>query len=67
MNAETLSDQVPSAAHAEWLRTAPGDLVRSVHQHFITDDGRAIMVSHISYPMDRYDAFVFRMKITRES
>lgn len=64
---ETLSDQVPSAAHAEWLRTAPGDLVRSVHQHFITDDGRVIMVSHVSYPMDRYDAFVFRMKITRES
>jgi GntR family transcriptional regulator len=64
---ETLSDQLPSAVHAEWLRTTPGDLVKSVRQHFITDDGRAIMVSHVSYPMDRYDAFVFRMKITRES
>lgn len=64
---ETISDQLPSAVHAEWLRTTPGDLVKSVRQHYITGDGRVIMVSHVSYPMDRYDAFVFRMKLTRES
>jgi GntR family transcriptional regulator len=64
---ETLSDQLPSASHAEWLHTPPGDLVKSVQQHYFTSDGRVIMVSNISYPMDRYDAFVFRMKLTPES
>lgn len=64
---ETISDQLPSASRAEWLRTAPGDLVKSVQQHYFTSDGRVMLVSNISYPMDRYDAFVFRMKLTPES
>lgn len=64
---ETLSDQLPSPAHAEWLRTTPGDLVKSVHQQFFDADGRVIMMSNVSYPQDRYDAFVFRMTLNPES
>jgi GntR family transcriptional regulator len=60
---ETLSDQLPTPAHAEWLRTPTGDLVKAVHQEFITADDRVIMVSNVSYAHDRYDAFVFRMKL----
>lgn len=64
---ETLTDQLPTATHAEWLRTTPGDLVKQVHQEFSTADGRVIMISDVSYPQDRYDAFVFRMSLTPES
>lgn len=64
---ETLTDQLPTPTHAEWLRTTPGDLVKSVHQQFFAADGRVIMVSHVSYPQDRYDAFVFRMQLTPDS
>jgi GntR family transcriptional regulator len=64
---ETLSDQLPALAHAEWLRTAPGDLVKAVHQQFFGADGKVIMVSDVSYPQDRYDAFVFRMKLTADT
>ncbi|WP_436496708.1 GntR family transcriptional regulator [Actinokineospora sp. HUAS TT18] len=61
---ETLADQLPTQAHAEWLRTTPGSLVKTVHQQFFAADGRVVMVSDISYPQDRYDAFVFRMDLT---
>ena len=64
---ETLTDQLPTAIHAEWLRTTPGDLVKTIHQEFSTADGRVIMISDVSYPQDRYDAFVFRMNLTPES
>jgi GntR family transcriptional regulator len=64
---ETLTDQLPTTTHAEWLRTTPGDLVKTVHQEFSTADGRVIMISDVSYPQDRYDAFVFRMTLTPES
>ncbi|MEV4892115.1 GntR family transcriptional regulator [Nonomuraea sp. NPDC055795] len=60
---ETLSDQLPTQVHANWLGTAPGDLVQTVHQRFLADDGRLVMISDISYPRDRYDAFVFRMRL----
>ena len=60
---ETISDQLPAEAHAEWLRTTPGDLVKTVHQRFLSPDDRIIMLSDISYPRDRYDAFVFRMSL----
>ncbi|MFF5265493.1 GntR family transcriptional regulator [Actinomadura viridis] len=60
---ETISDQLPAAAHADWLRTTPGDLVKTVHQRFISADKRIVMISDISYPRDRYDAFVFRMSL----
>lgn len=60
---ETLSDQLPTPLHADWLRTTPGDLVKTVHQRFASADGRVIMISDVSYPRNRYDAFVFRMAL----
>ncbi|MBG0819874.1 GntR family transcriptional regulator [Planomonospora sp. ID91781] len=60
---ETVSDQLPAPLHAEWLRTTPGDLVKTVQQRFLSANGRIIMISNISYPRDRYDAFVFRMAL----
>ncbi|WP_283139727.1 GntR family transcriptional regulator [Rhizohabitans arisaemae] len=60
---ETIADQLPAALHADWLRTTPGDLVKTVNQRFLADDGRVIMISDVSYPRDRYDAFVFRMSL----
>ena len=64
---ETLTDQLPTPTHADWLHTTPGDLVKAIHQQFFASDGRVIMVSNVSYPQDRYDAFVFRMKLTPDS
>jgi GntR family transcriptional regulator len=61
---ETLADRLPTPAHAEWLRTAPGDLVKTVRQQFLTGDRRTIMVSNVTYPRDRYDEWVFRMRLT---
>ncbi|MEU0542786.1 GntR family transcriptional regulator [Nocardia sp. NPDC005978] len=60
---ETIADRLPTPAHAAWLGTPAGDLVKTVHQRFLGGDDRVIMVSDISYPQDRYDAFVFRMPI----
>lgn len=60
---ETVSDQLPVPAHADWLRTTPGDLVKTVHQRFLSAEDRIIMISDVSYPRDRYDAFVFRMAL----
>jgi GntR family transcriptional regulator len=61
---ESVADRLPTATHADWLKTTPGDLVKTVQQRFITADGRVIMISDVSYPRDRYDAFVFRMSLT---
>ncbi|MGW4412125.1 GntR family transcriptional regulator [Nonomuraea sp. NPDC004702] len=58
---ESVSDRLPAPLHAEWLRTTPGDRVKAVHQRYIDAGGRVIMISDVSYPRDRYDAFVFRM------
>ncbi|MBF6174282.1 GntR family transcriptional regulator [Nocardia blacklockiae] len=60
---ETVADRIPVASHAEWLQTTPGDIVKTVHQRFVTSKGRVIMISDVSYPRDRYDAFVFRMNL----
>lgn len=60
---ETIADQLPTSAHAEWLRTTPGDLVKTVHQRFMAADDRIIMISDVSYPRDRYDALLFRMAL----
>lgn len=60
---ETLADRLPVPPHAEWLRTTPGDLVKTVHQRFFAADGRLLMLSDISYPQGRYDAFLFRMSL----
>jgi len=60
---ETLTEQLPTPPHAEWLRVTPGDLVMTVRQRFLTASERVIMLSTVSYPRDRYDAFVFRMTL----
>jgi GntR family transcriptional regulator len=60
---ETLADRIPSSTHAAWLRTTPGELTKTVHQQFFAADGRTIMVSDVTYPWNRYDAFVFRMPL----
>ena len=60
---ETLADRLPFPTHADWLRTTPGDLVKTIHQRFYTADGRLMMVSDVSYPQGRYDAFTFRMSL----
>lgn len=60
---ETLGDKLPAPSHAAWLKTAPGDLVKTVNQRFLTADRKTIMVSNISYPRDRYEEFVFRMQL----
>ncbi|SMD14114.1 GntR family transcriptional regulator [Kibdelosporangium aridum] len=57
------ADKIPVPAHAEWLKTPSGELVKTIHQRFITADGRVIMVSDVSYPWNRYEAFVCRMKL----
>jgi GntR family transcriptional regulator len=60
---ETIADRLPAPSHAEWLNVAPGDLVKAVRQHYMAADGRVVMLSDVSYPRDRYDAFVFRMSL----
>lgn len=60
---ETVADRLPTPRHAQWLRARPGDLVKTVHQRFFGPDGRLVMVSDVSYPRDRYDAFTFRMTL----
>jgi GntR family transcriptional regulator len=64
---EIVADRLPVPSHAAWLETTPGDLVKAVHQRFLVPGGRAIMVSDVSYPKDRYDAFVFRMALTPDA
>ncbi|MBP2322412.1 GntR family transcriptional regulator [Kibdelosporangium banguiense] len=64
---EAIADQLPTPEHAEWLGTTPGDLVKTVRQRFMTADGQVIMISNISYPRDRYDSFVFRMKLSADA
>ena len=61
---ETIADRLPPSEHAQWLRIDSGDLVKTVHQKFTMVDGRVVMISDVSYPKDRYDAFVFRMTLT---
>ncbi|MFC9964906.1 GntR family transcriptional regulator [Nocardia ignorata] len=63
---ETVSDSLPTATHAEWLGVSAGTLVKSVVQRFISADDQVLMVSYVSYPRDRYEAFVFRMSLTPE-
>ena len=60
---ETIADRLPPPVHAQWLRTRPGELVKTVHQRFFAADGRLVMLSDVSYPRDRYDAFTFRMTL----
>ena len=61
---EKIADRLPTPVHAEWLNTPSGDLVKTIHQRFTAADGRVVMISDISYPWNRYDAFVFRMPLS---
>ncbi|MFJ9367471.1 GntR family transcriptional regulator [Nocardia sp. NPDC101769] len=61
---ETVADRVPTKSHAEWLKVPAGGLVKAVHQRYIGESDQVLMLSDISYPHDRYDAFVFRMALT---
>jgi GntR family transcriptional regulator len=60
---ETLADRLPTPGHADWLQVASGDLVKTVYQRFYASDGRLLMISEVSYPQNRYDAFTFRMRL----
>ncbi|MEY9927984.1 GntR family transcriptional regulator [Catenulispora sp. GP43] len=64
---ESIADRLPTPSHGEWLRTSPGDLIKTVHQRFLAPDGRLIMRSDISYPQGRYDSFLFRMSLRPET
>lgn len=64
---ETVTDELPSPSHAEWLRTRPGDLIQTIRQRFLANNGRAIMISTVTYPRGRYRALVFRMALPVES
>lgn len=59
---ESLADRLPSPPHAAWLQTTSGSLVKVMRQRFFDRDGRLLMLSYVSYPLDRYDEFVFRMR-----
>ncbi|MEU1428126.1 MULTISPECIES: GntR family transcriptional regulator [unclassified Nocardia] len=63
---ETVADRLPAKVHATWLGTPSGDLVKAVHQRYLGSDEQVLMLSDISYPRDRYDAFVFRMSLTNQ-
>lgn len=63
---ETINDELPQPAHAEWLRTPPGELVKTIRQRFLTANNQTIMLSNVSYPRNRYDAFVFRMNLSSD-
>lgn len=60
---ESLTDQLPTPMHSEWLQTTPGEMVKTIRQRFLDADGRVIMLSDVSYSRDRYDTFVFRMTL----
>ncbi|WP_330181859.1 GntR family transcriptional regulator [Nocardia sp. NBC_01503] len=61
---ESVADRLPSSSHGEWLRTPTGGLVKAVRQRYLGTDDQVLMISDISYPHDRYDAFVSRMALT---
>ncbi|MFD0000173.1 GntR family transcriptional regulator [Nocardia sp. NPDC127526] len=61
---ETLAERVPSELHGAWLRVPTGDLVVTIHQRFLGNDERVLMISDVSYPRGRYQAFSFRMTLT---
>ena len=64
---EAIADRLPTPVHAAWLRTPQGSLVKTIRQRFLAADGSLIMLSDVSYPRDRYDTFLFRMKLQPSS
>jgi GntR family transcriptional regulator len=59
---ETLRFEPAPAAHAEFLGTQPSDFAVTVRQQFWSGD-RTVQMSDISYPLDRYAGFAFRMRL----
>jgi GntR family transcriptional regulator len=64
---ETYAQRLPADEHAAWLGASPGETAPTIQQRFLTSNDEAVMVSTISYPRDRYEAFVFRMKLPQQS
>ncbi|MEV0765177.1 GntR family transcriptional regulator [Nocardia sp. NPDC050435] len=60
---ETLAERVPASSHTAWLEIPPGEPAMTVHQRFLDSEDRPLMVSDVSYPRGRYQAFSFRMVV----
>ncbi|MFI6959916.1 GntR family transcriptional regulator [Nocardia sp. NPDC050408] len=61
---ETLAEQIPTALHATWLNVPARDSAITVHQRFLDNDDNLLMVSDVTYPRGRYQAFSFRMTVS---
>jgi GntR family transcriptional regulator len=59
---ETLSIRPPTEGHGAYLGTPPGELVVTIRQQFLRGDQPAL-VANVTYPLDRYSAYVFRMPL----
>lgn len=59
---ETLSLRTPPSTHAEFLNTPRSDLAVTIRQQFQSGD-RTVQMADITYPLDRYAGFAFRMRI----
>lgn len=59
---ETLSLRPAPEAHAEFLGISPNELAVTIRQQFRSGD-RTVQMSDISYPIDRYAGFAFRMTL----
>jgi GntR family transcriptional regulator len=59
---ETLSFRLPTEEHATFLNTPRGEMVATIRQQFRSGD-RTVQFSAITYPIDRYSAFAFRMPL----
>lgn len=61
---ETLTERVPSQHHREWLNSPEAEPVMTVYQRFLAKDDRVLMISDVSYPRHRYQAYSFRMSLS---
>ncbi|WP_069166347.1 GntR family transcriptional regulator [Nocardia altamirensis] len=64
---ETLAERMPAEGHAAWLGIVAGESAVTVHQRFLDGDDRLLMVSDVSYPRGRYQAFSFRMVVAPDA
>ncbi|MEC3957524.1 GntR family transcriptional regulator [Nocardia sp. CDC153] len=60
---ETLAERVPSRSHLAWLKIPDEEPVMTVRQRFLDANDRVLMISDVSYPKHRYQAFSFRMTL----
>lgn len=61
---ETLIERVPPEPHRTWLNSPEAEPVMTVHQRFLAQDERVLMISDVSYPKHRYQAYSFRMSLS---